>query len=253
MFECSFTELDVAGDALRLDVRQFPFVIPHRGATHDERIRLIETAHRDLRSRGLVRGADFAPELKQALDLFARGRVAVAMAGSAGRAPQHALAVTDDRAAVLAVGRGAAIRFELIDPLAMVRAVVGLLPPLRPGPGVTVTVTDDAAPAVSRRQADEDFAEATFTSSVRASAGASGAQRQMAEEILRRPRLGGGYFTVTSRSRRGRESEPATMNWVDTDVGRYAVIPSVGRDGRMRVTYTPADQSQLTRLVDSLR
>ncbi|KAA2261606.1 ESX secretion-associated protein EspG [Solihabitans fulvus] len=241
--------MDVLGDALRLDVRRFPFTIPHHGETTEERVALVGAVHRDLTARGLVWGGEFAPELTEALTLFAGGRVTVAMVGSAGRTQRHALAAADDRVGVLAVQQGETVRFELVEPDALVPGLLGLLPPLHPGPGASVTVADDTA--VSRRRA-KDFEEATFTSSVNAPRGAPDGQRHAAEDILRRPRLGGGYFTVAARGRHGRESEPATMNWVDTDVGRYAAMPDIGRDGRMRVTYSPADSGRLGRYLTAL-
>lgn len=60
---CSPAELDVVGDALGLEVRRFPFTIGYHGSTSAERVRLVETVHRDLRSRGLVEGSRFAAEL----------------------------------------------------------------------------------------------------------------------------------------------------------------------------------------------
>ncbi|KJK51676.1 hypothetical protein UK23_06035 [Lentzea aerocolonigenes] len=73
---CSFVELDALGVALRLNVRQFPFSIPHFAVEAEERLRMGQD---DLIARGLIRGDSFAPELEQALNVYARGRVATAM------------------------------------------------------------------------------------------------------------------------------------------------------------------------------
>jgi hypothetical protein len=70
---CSFAALDVIGEALRVDVRRFPFAIQHYSATREDRVRLAETVHRDLGNRGLAHGEEFAPDLVAALHLFARG------------------------------------------------------------------------------------------------------------------------------------------------------------------------------------
>jgi hypothetical protein len=251
---CSFAELDVLGDALRVNVRQFPFAVPHLGQSVEERVRLVETVHRDLLARGLVQGGEFAPDLAQALNVFARGHVAIAMVGHAGEVQRYALAAADDRTGVVAVQHGESIRFDLMRPESIVRGLLGLLPSLRPGPGASVTITDTTAPASRRRAAEEDFSESTFTTSVKAVHTTSAAQREAAEEILRRPRLGGGYFLVTAR--RNGESELGTVNWLDTDAGRYAAIPSTG-DGQVTVTYMPADLARLdhllTRIVNSPR
>src|SRR4051812_13848281 len=94
---CSFAALDVIGEALRIDVRRFPFAIQHYSATHEDRVRLAETVHRALSNRGLAHGEEFAPELVAALPLFARGSLAIALVGTAGDTQPVALAAADDR------------------------------------------------------------------------------------------------------------------------------------------------------------
>ncbi|MCP2243337.1 ESX secretion-associated protein EspG [Lentzea aerocolonigenes] len=243
---CSFVELDVLGVALRLDVRQFPFSIPHFAVEAEERLRLGQAAQDGLTARGLIRGNDFASELVQVLSVYARGRVAIAMRGVTGQEQDLALAVIDDHAGVLAVQQGAALRFELTQPDSVIRRLVGLLPPQSAGPGTSVTVTAKAAPA-ARRRVEEDFSEFTFTSTVRAVGHSPAAQRAAAEDILRHPRLGGGDFLVTVRGRNSRQSTPIAMNWLDTQAGRYAILNTTDRDGRLQATYTPADLAALDR------
>ncbi|RKT57335.1 ESX secretion-associated protein EspG [Saccharothrix australiensis] len=233
---CSFAELDVLGEALRVDVRRFPFRIDHHGTTRDERAGAMAAAHRDLRARGLVRDGRFAPELVEALRLFGTGRTAVALVGTAGDDRAVALAVADERGAVLAVQRGEAVEFRPCHPSTVVRALVDLLPPLRPGPGSSVTVSDASAPI---RPVDEDFSEFRFTTRLRAAAPST---RAVVEEILRRPRLGAGYFAVRSGG-----VDLGTLTYLDTDAGRYAVIPAADRNGVLSATYTPADQGALGR------
>ncbi|MFD0199891.1 MULTISPECIES: ESX secretion-associated protein EspG [Saccharothrix] len=247
----SLAELDAVGEALRLNVRRFPFAVGHHGATREERIALVAAAHRDLVARGLIRGRDFVPELVEALHVFARGNLAIALVGTAGDTHPVALASTDGRVGVLAIQRGRSIAFRRSHPDTVVRALVGLLPAMRPGPGASVTVSDTATPA---HPVDEDFSEFRFTSRMKPAAPSAVA---VAAEILRRPRLGAGYFTVTARGRNDRETELGTLNYLDTDAGRYAIIPGTDHDGRLTATYTPAEQAfldrQLTRMVDSRR
>ncbi|MCP2169017.1 ESX secretion-associated protein EspG [Goodfellowiella coeruleoviolacea] len=261
VFECSLAALDVLGAALGLAVRRFPFSFPHHGQTVAERARLVQAVHQDLAGRGLIHGAEFAPEVPRALRVFAQGPVAVAMLGTTGQLRHCALASATERTGVLAVQRGQSVRFELLDPHALVRALVGLLPPLHPGPGGPVTVTAEAGAAGRGAGADEDFSEFSFTSSRRSPWGASAVQRAEAERLLRRPRLGGGYFVVTAgRDQPGGSAraaagaaQPITLTWLDTDLGRYAVVPETGRDGQPRVTYSPADVGRLAqRLTDAV-
>ena len=256
-FECTFLELDVIGDALQLDMRPFPFEFPVHGDLIEDRIRLIHAAERTLTAKGLVDGPRFAAGLEETLGLFARGRIAIAMLGTVDGESRCARAVTDDRAAVLAVQRGQRIRFDPITPPAMVRAILSLLPPARPGPGRSVTITAEPAAAQrQRRPVDDDFTGQNYLQAGHQPGDSAGVQRGMVDEIMRRPRIGSGYFAVTARGRNGRESTPMTMNWLDTDSGRYVVIPTTSADGRTHVTYTPADQSRveqsLVHLVRSL-
>ncbi|WP_367135651.1 ESX secretion-associated protein EspG [Saccharothrix sp. HUAS TT1] len=239
---CSFAELDAVGDALRLDVRRFPFTIGHHGVTVEERISLITAVHRDLVARDLVRGNDFAPELVEQLHLFAQAPLTIAVVGAIRDAPLVALAATDGRSGVLAVQRDEAVAFHRHSPDTVVRALLGLLPELRPGPGSPVVVTTPAP-----RAPDEDFSQFRFTSGMRPAATAD----SLAAEIVRRPRLGAGYFTATARHGR-REAELGTISYLDTDAGRYAVLPGTGPDGRPTATYTPADRWSLERMLTRL-
>lgn len=252
--ECTFLELDAIGDALDLDLRLFPFQFPVHGEFIDERIRLLEAAHDSLTAKGLIAGPRFVPDVEDLLGLFARGIVAVAVVGSVDGEGLCARAVTDNRFGVLAVQQGQKVTFDPVTPASLVRATLALLPPARPGPGSSVMVTDDQpVPAGRHRARDEDLSDQQYLQSGRtASAGSAGSQRSIVDEIMRRPRLGSGYLTVTGRNRNGRETEPTTMSWLDTDAGRYAVLPSIGPDGRTHVTYTPADLARLDQALSRL-
>lgn len=245
-FDCTFLELDVIGDALGIDVRPFPFEFPVHGDLVEDRIRLIHAAERTLTTKGLVNGVRFAPEVEETLGLFARGRLAVAILGTVDGTPCAARAVTDDRVAVLAVQRSQMISFDTVTPASMIRAVLSLLPPARPGPGRSVTITaETAAPPRQPQPSDEDFGGRHYLQPARPTGDAASVQRAMIDEIMRRPRVGSGYFAATVRGRDNRESKPLTMNWLDTDSGRYVVIPTTGPDGRTHITYAPADQAKL--------
>jgi hypothetical protein len=248
-FECTFLELDVIGEALQLDVRPFPFQFPVHGDLIEDRIRLIQVAERTLEAKGLIAGNRFVPELVETLGVFARGRLAIAMLGTIDGAGRCARAVTDDRLAVLAIQLNQRIRFEPITPPSIVRAMVGLLPPAHPGPGRSVTITVEPETPKRRPAEVDDMAGRQYLRSGHTSGDSAAVQRGMVDEIMRRPRLGSGYFAVTVRGRNARESTPSTMNWLDTDSGRYAVVPTTAQDGRTHITYTPAD---LVRIEQSL-
>jgi hypothetical protein len=251
-FECTFLELDVIGEALQLDVRPFPFDFPYHGDLIEDRIRLIQVAERTLEAKGLIAGNRFVPELEETLGVFGRGRLAIAMLGTIDGAGCCARAVTDDRLAVLATQQDQRIHFDPITPPSIVRAMLGLLPPAHPGPGRSVTITVDSATPKRRPTADEDMAGGQYLQSVRTPGDSTAVQRGIVDEIMRRPRLGSGYFAVTVRGRNARESTPLTMNWLDTDSGRYAVVPTTAPDGRTHITYTPADLARLEQALSHL-
>jgi hypothetical protein len=249
-FDCTFLELDVIGEALRLDLRPFPFQFPVHGDLIADRVRLIHAAERSLVTKGLVNGTRFADGIEQTLGLFAAGPLAISMLGTVNGEARCARAVADDRIAVLAIQRGQSIRFEPITPPALVRAVLSLLPPARPGPGQSLTITTEPpAERRPRHRQDDELADQRYLQSGRTPAASQGG---MINDIMRRPRTGSGYFTVTVRGRNRRESEPVTMNWLDTDSGRYVVIPTTSADGRTHITYTPADQARLEQSLSHL-
>jgi hypothetical protein len=255
--ECSALELDLIGDALGLDVRPFPFDFPVHGDSLDERRRFVGVVRDSLAAKGLYGGGSFAPVLEQLVGLFARGRLGVALLGASGDRSLCARAVIDGPAGLVADQRGGVVRFRAVNPLSVVRELVSLLSPMRPGPGSSVTITASAATAVSasvsrHRRDDDDFGVASYLEPVRPARRSEGAARSAAEAMLRRHRFGGGYVTVSVRGRDGREGAPSTVSWVDTDAGRYVVVPVTGADGLVRVTYSPADLPRLAHTVSNL-
>lgn len=244
-FECTFLELDVLGEALGLDVRPFPFQFPVHGDLVEDRVRLIQAAERNLIAKGMIDGPHLSDGVEESLTVFARGRVAIAMLGTVQGESRCARAVSDDRRAVLAVQRGQSIRFDPITPASLVRAMAALLPPARPGPGNSVTITAEPPRPKHRAPRDDDMGPGSYLQSSRQHTDSAGVQRGMVDEIMRRPRTGSGYFAVTVRGPHSREQPPLTMNWLDTDGGRYVVIPTTAADGRTHITYTPADQARL--------
>jgi hypothetical protein len=251
-FECTFLELDVIGEALQLDVRPFPFEFPVHGDLIEDRVRLIQAAERTLAAKGLVEGPRFADGVEDTLGVFARGRLAIAMLGTVDGESRCARAVTDDRTAVLAVQQGQRIHFDPITPASVVRAILNLLPPARPGAGRSVTITTDPPAPQRPRPQEDDFTGRHYLEAPRVPGDSAGVQRAMIDEIMRRPRTGSGYFAVTVRGRNARETKPVTMNWLDTDSGRYVVIPTTAADGRTHITYTPADQARLEQSLSHL-
>lgn len=135
------------------------------------------------------------------------------------------------------------VRFTSVSPASVAHGLVGLLVPMKAGPGSSVTITvPPTARARTGAVAEDDMASVSYLRSGRVS---WDAQWAIAERIVLRPRLGSGYFTVASVGRNGRETAPVTMTWLDTDAGRYAILRSTTADGTTNVTYLPADRARI--------
>ncbi|MFI9006999.1 ESX secretion-associated protein EspG [Actinosynnema sp. NPDC053489] len=247
-FALSFAAADVLWEDLELGSRPYPFEFPYLGQTLDERRGIRAAVHRDLESRGLARGGRVVPEVAEALTLLVRfdyslnavasldardvERQLLARGGAAGE--NAALAVMDDRQ----------IKVDLLRAPALLRAIVDLVPPARPGPGqsVTVPVPTSAPPPPPRR--DEDFGNATFTQAM-APRSSVATQVRALEAVFERPRLRAGQFGVTVRGRHGREQRAPQVGWFDNDQGRYLAQTRQGPDGRKWLTHAPADNARI--------
>jgi hypothetical protein len=243
-FTCSLLELDVVGEAFGVDVRQFPIEVPVHGETLDERRRFGQLVTRNLIDKSLYDGRAFDPEFTRSVILYARGELSIAMVGQAGEREYEARGSTDGQYAVLAVAENQQVRFEPVSPTGLVRAMVSLLPPMKPGPGASLS-TVIAEPEQPRRFRRDDDTPGEQTWLQPAQSTRDSAQSAAVDAILRRPRLGAGSFLVTARGRNGHEGTPAALNWLDTDAGRYMLTTSQGGDGRTHAAYIPADQARI--------
>ena len=236
-FSLSLAAVDMLSQVLQVNCRLYPFEIPSFGELDEDRNRIAKLVFADLANRGLIRDNTIDTDVRTALTVTGDHDVAVAMTGNIDTARAiQARAAAAGSSGVLAVQEGQSVRFEMVSPSGLARALVGLLPPLGPGPGQSVQVVQ-AAPA-----ARSDG----FTEAVRAPRSSSDAQLRMAAAMLERPRKGFGFFMVTAKGRHGREIDTATVGWIDTDAGRYLMVSKPSVDGEVRVTYSPADSPRLT-------
>lgn len=238
--ECSFAELDALGAALDVNVWRYPFATPQFGGVG--RADLFGAANATLSSRGLVHGDRIDPDLERILRLYATGAVSIAVNGMTDRTQLTALAVLGNRHGVLATLREERIALHLLPIDSIVRAVVTTLPPHPPGPGSSVTVTSRPAPT-------QPPASAAILQQARPRSTNAGSDHQAAQRILARPRHGGGSFLIGTPTRAGRPGPSDTLSWIDTDAGRYAVTTTIGSDGRLHVTYLPADNARIHQLL----
>lgn len=246
-FDLSFTAVDILSQGLGINCRVFPFQLPSVGQYLEDRVRIAAAVRDDLHRRGLARGGDLAREVESALRLLGGQDTAIAVLGntSMGGALYARAAMAGGDAAVV-VKKDQVLRFSVVRPEALIHSVVQLLPPAKAGPGQSVSITQTGS-------APPPDAEAGFTmrTAVRAPRTSADAQLRMATDILRRPRLGDGYFVVTHGSRRA-----PGLSWTDTDAGRYLSVTRTDDRGDTHVTYSPADSHRvahkLGELVDGL-
>lgn len=249
MYRFSLTEADILAEALDTRIRLFPFQLPGSSALLDQRIRVAGQVTTALRERGLIRRGGLLPDIVRCFRLLSDYRVAIAVLGTVEHTRELYARLSGNRQeGVLAVKEGETMSLRLIPPEGLVRAAVGLLPSMAAGPGHSVTVTEQT-PEQRQSEDDEDY---VFFHQKPSPDASSRAGFRAAEEILRRPRLGAGYFVVSHRDRTGTETTAPGLNWIDTDAGRYLVRTGHRGDGAPLATYTPADDTRLARQLDEL-
>ncbi|GAB3911027.1 ESX secretion-associated protein EspG [Kibdelosporangium lantanae] len=244
-FGLSFAAVDILSEGLGVNCRVYPFEIPSFGEFAEDRVRIADAIRTDLISRGLADYRDLAPAVRDGLRLLSDYQVAVAVMGDVeeGRQVFARAAATANRGVVIRQ-EGQILRFDMVRPESLARSVVALLPPLNPGPGQSVTIS---RPNSTPARPDEGG----FAQQVRSARTATTAQIRIAEEILRRKRLGSGHFTVTGRDRFGRAVRAPSLGWIDTDAGRYVVQSHVDENATT-ATYFPADNNRIIHQLNEL-
>lgn len=239
MFALSLAAVDVLGQLVGADPRRYPFEIPSVGDRGEDRARIARAVFTDLAARGLVGPDGVAPKVTKALRAIAEPDVAVAVSGS----PADGVLIRARGAVlggygVVAVQEGQHVRFTPVEPHALARALVALLPDTQAGPGQSVRV---------EQAADPDPPALGVAEPVRAAQTPAQTQLRVARELLARPRTGFGFFAITHRG-----VDTATLGWVDTDAGRYLSLTRPSPDSAVRVTYSPADPARLARQLAEL-
>jgi hypothetical protein len=246
-FSLSHPAVDVLWEDLGLGSRPYPFDFPYAGRTVDERRAIRAAVYDDLQSRGLAARGRISPEVERALTTLVRYDFGVtAIASLDAKAVERQLLARGGAAgemATLAVLDERMMRVDLLPSTALVRAVVDLVPPYRPGPGQSVAVPmPSSTPSPPPRL--DDFANTTFTSTM-SSRSATAAQTRALTAVFERPRLRAGQFGVAVRVRHGREVRSPQVAWFDNDQGRYLSLKRPGPDGRDWLTQAPADNNRI--------
>ncbi|RLK60488.1 ESX secretion-associated protein EspG [Actinokineospora cianjurensis] len=241
-FTLSLAAVDTLGQVLGVNPRLFPFEVPSFGRLFDDRARIAKAVFTDLYGRGLIGRDEVDTDVEAALRITSEHDVGIGVMGTVEKdRPIRARAAILGTTAVLAVQEGQTIRFDLMAPSSVAKALVDLLPKAQAGPGQSVMVTE-----VLQAQ------ESGYVRPVRAARSTSDTQLRLAATMLERPRTGFGFYAVSGKGRHGREVEAGTVGWIDTESGRYLSVTRPQPDGAIRATYSPADATRLTRQLDEL-
>jgi len=243
-FGLSFAAVDILSEGLGVNCRVYPFEIPSFGEFPEDRVRIADAVRADLINRGLADYRDLAPDVRDGLGLLSNYQVAIAVMGDVqeGRTIFARGAATARKGMVVRQD-DQILRFDMVRPESLARSVVGLLPPLNPGPGQSVTIS---RPNTTARPDDTGFGQR-----VRTPRTTNTAQIRIAEDILRRKRLGSGHFTVTGRDRFGKAVRAPGLGWIDTDAGRY-LVQSHADEEATTGTYFPADNNRIIHQLNEL-
>lgn len=213
----SAAAVDVLGEQLNLDVRQYPFELPRA----DEHGRSPQQVAAELEAAGLAGGNGPEPEVEDALYLLCGSEVSVAAAGLLDVRTGRRLAarvVATGEVGVAGVLDESGLRLDFLDPEDLPAACADLLP---------------QAPAA----AGEPVRAERSGGSVRGGA-------ELAE-LTGRPKFRLGHFLITGTERRSRRAAPPGLTWFDNDLGRFTLVGEALPDGTEALTCAPADRAAI--------
>jgi hypothetical protein len=230
----SIPAVDVLGEQLNLQVRQYPFEIPRVGESPEERDRVVQQVGDELESVGLARSGRPEPEVEDALYLLCSSEVSVAAAGLLDVRTGQRLAarvVATGEVGVVGVIDGRGLRMDFMAPDDLPGVCVDLLPDAPPGAG-------EPTRAVATGRSGQSQAEAEGLRAV--------------EAMTARPKFRIGHYVVTSTDRRGRRGRLPGLTWFDTDRGRYTLAGERSADGLEVLTCAPADKPRIAERIGAL-
>ncbi|MBP2322386.1 hypothetical protein JOF56_002771 [Kibdelosporangium banguiense] len=244
-FGLSFAAVDILSTGLQVNCRVYPFQIPSFGEFAEDRARIADAIKDDLISRGLADQRNLAPEVADAIRLLSDYQVAVAVMGEVEDGKKvYARGAATAKKGMVVIQEEQILKFEIVRPEGLARAIVGLLPNVKAGPGQSVTITQSKA----HPKPQEDDLGFRRVAPPRTN---STAQLRGAEEILRRKRIGSGHFAVSGRDRNGKIAQAPGLGWIDTDAGRY-LVQAHAKEDVDGGTYFPADNTRIIHQLNEL-
>lgn len=257
-FTLDKVEANVVGRALGAEVPRPPLRLGNTTTDPARLLKLSKVVTNRLAGRRLVVRGELHPDLHAAFRLFGDHRVAVSISGVDGHGADIAVLAFTDGARALRVTQTADddLLFTLFSDDDLVAVLAAVLPAMQAASGSRTTVRTGtvkhrsavAARRAAEREIDEEetsaFGNLHVVGKVRPSKDRT---REVTDEerlrdALAAGRLGGGQITVS-----GNGGTPAqTLNWVDTEVGRYLIRVEEKADESL-AHYEPASHDDVVR------
>ncbi|CAM00319.1 ESAT-6 protein secretion system EspG family protein [Saccharopolyspora erythraea NRRL 2338] len=249
-FTLSLEAADILGEDLRVNLRRFPFEVPHFGTTLDQRAGIRREVWAELSSRGLADHGRPEPDVETAVKLVDRSDMSIAITSYEVGSEEvfRGCVAVSGRTGVLARQEPRGVRFEYIDVRGLARICAQLLPAHPEGHLEAATVSA-GTPEPANHRADAE--EQSWLGAVQASAaGRSGSELRKAQAIMALPLLRVGYFVVSGHDGAGRRMRLPAIGWRDTEDGRYSVTTRRNQAGERWNTFAAADIPKMVRYLD---
>ncbi|WP_020667011.1 ESX secretion-associated protein EspG [Amycolatopsis nigrescens] len=271
-FTLGSIEASIVGQALDVDVRQFPLRIRNSTVDPVRFVKLAKQVYRDLEDRRLSVSGELNRAVRTAFELFGGHRVSVAITGIDGRGDDIAVLTLTDGAQALGITQPPGedeLQFSLFSDDELVEVLTGVLPAVPAAPGGTLTVrrrADQPQSAMAARRLaeaehDEDETDAFGNIQLRGVVRPGRSSRRerpaaadddtMLAEILAGPRQGGGYLTANGHGRHDERRSAQPVTWLDTEQGRY-LVHTDDEGGTVTARYAPAGRAQVTAAIQEL-
>lgn len=224
--------LDFLWESLGVGELPYPLDVASHGHSVDERGALRQQVYGELRTRELLDGhGRIEPHLEDWLTLLARGDRSIdsVFQVESGAPATLALAIGDDRLALLATQTDDGLWLRAIDPDSLASSIVELIPPGKRGTEQSVTLPGEDLAALDRGLP----------------AGRTDLDRQVLRRLSDQPKLRAGQLAVNVRRRLGGRSRSPVLSWFDAASGRYLTYAKHGSDGHEWITIAPADAATL--------
>ncbi len=244
MIRVSASALDILWSDLRLPGSPAPLAVRSVGETRDERARIRDEVYANLADRGLFRGGELDPALRERLELLAHASLVVeceALIDLSDPEPLRAMAVAANGRGVLAVQPRRTVALTAIRAGEVFTAAVGVVPEFEAGPGMGVSLSASALDALSNAAMED-------STSRRARVFEQQAREALA--VQSRPVFAAGQFSIRVRQGAGLH-RIGGVSWFVTDGGGYLGTVTEGRGGETWLSLVPADPARIVvRLTD---